>query len=52
MNMDDSNAPVDLSAYTDWALAAGLSAEGSEITLEGSTLQLPAWGVAVLTPDP
>lgn len=52
MNMDDSNAPVDLSAYTDWVLAASLSAEDSEITLEGSTLQLPAWGVAVLTPNP
>lgn len=52
MNIDSGDASVDLSAYSDWILTAGLSAEGSEITLEGSTLQLPAWGVAVLTPDP
>ena len=52
MNIDENSAVVDLTAYADWTLAASLSAEGSETTMQGSALQLPAWGVAVLTPTP
>ena len=50
MNIDQKEAKVDLSAYADWTLAASLSANGEEIVLEGATLQLPAWGTAVLLP--
>ena len=50
MNIDQKEAKVDLSAYADWTLAAILSANGEEIVLEGATLQLPAWGTAVLLP--
>lgn len=50
MNVDDSAAEVDLSAYADWTLAASLSADGNEIKIEGTTLSLPAYGVAVLLP--
>ena len=48
MNIQEENAVVDLSAYGDWLLAASLSADGNPIVLEGSTLQLPAYGTAVL----
>ena len=50
MNINTAEAEADLSAYADWTLAASLSADGNEITLENETLKLPAWGVAVLTP--
>ena len=50
MNIDSNAASVDLSAYGDWTLAASLSADGNAITMDGATLQLPAWGVAVLIP--
>ena len=48
MNIDANAASVDLSAYSDWTLAATLSADGNDITMDGTTLNLPAWGVAVL----
>ena len=51
MNIDSNDAAVDLSAYADWNLAATLSANGDKIKLKGNTLNLPAWGVAVLTPN-
>jgi len=50
MNINAEKAAVDLSAYGDWQLAASLSAEGSKIKLKGETLNLPPWGVAILTP--
>ena len=50
MNINSEGTTVDLSDYADWALVADLSAEGSEIQMNGGSLQLPAWGVAVLTP--
>jgi len=50
MNIDQKEAQVDLSAYSDWTLAASLSANGEEIKLQGETLQLPPWGTAVLLP--
>jgi len=51
MNIDANAASVDLSAYTDWKLAASLSADGNDISVSGTTLNLPAWGVAVLLPN-
>ena len=50
MNISEEDAQVDLSAYADWDLAASLSANGDKIKLKGTTLKLPAWGVAILTP--
>lgn len=50
MNINSEGTTVDLSDYADWAMVADLSAEGSEIQMNGGSLQLPAWGVAVLTP--
>ena len=52
MNISDEEAQVDLSAYADWTMAVSLSANGDKIKLKGETLKLPAWGVAVLTPNP
>ena len=52
MNISDEEAQVDLSGYADWTMAASLSANGDKIKLKGETLKLPAWGVAVLTPNP
>ena len=50
MNIDSNPATVDLSGYEGWELAASLSADGNEIAMDAATLNLPAWGVAVLTP--
>lgn len=50
MNIQEKPATVDLSAYGDWTLAASLSADGNSIETEGATLQLPAYGTAVLIP--
>ena len=50
MNIDANDASVDLTGYEGWNLAASLSANGDKIKLKGSKLDLPAWGVAVLTP--
>ena len=49
-NINTEPAQVDLAAYADWTLAASLSADGGAITLDGSTLELPPFGAAVLTP--
>jgi len=48
MNIDEKEAQANLSAYEDWSLAATLSADGSPVTLENSTLTLPPYGVAIL----
>lgn len=50
MNISPETSQADLSAYADWTLAASLSAEGTPITLEGTTLVLPPYGTAVLLP--
>ena len=50
MNIDENAATADLSAYADWTLAATLSADGNPVTLEGTALNLPAYGLAVLRP--
>ena len=51
MNIDTVAASVDLSAYADWTLAATLSADGNDIVLNGTSLELPAFGTAVLIPS-
>ena len=50
MNINPEAATADLSAYADWTLAATLSADGNPITLDGTTLNLSAYGIAVLLP--
>ena len=50
MNIDANAAAVDLTGYENWEMVAKLSADGNEITMNGTTLNLPAWGVAVLQP--
>ena len=51
MNISPEAGQADLSAYGDWTLAASLSADGGEIAMNGSVLELPAYGVAVLIPN-
>ena len=52
MNIDDeAGAQVDLSAYADWSVVATLSANGQAIEQDGTTLKLPAYGIAILTPS-
>ena len=51
MNINSEQAAVNLSGYSEWMLAASLSAEGSEIVQTGDTLQLAPWGVAVLVKE-
>lgn len=48
---DDAGAQVDLSAYADWSLAAILSANGKPVEMDGTTLNMPAYGIAVLVPN-
>ena len=50
MNINTASAQVDLSAYGDWILAASLSADGNAVVLNGTILELPAYGTAVLIP--
>ena len=51
MNIAPEAGQADLSGYADWTVAATLSADGNEIVLSGTTLELPAFGVAVLIPN-
>ena len=51
MNIAPDAAQADLSAYSDWKIAASLSADGGEIVLNGSTLELPPFATAVLIPN-
>ena len=51
MNINTAAAQVDLSAYTDWSLAASLSADGNDIVLNGTTLEMPAYATAILIPN-
>ncbi len=51
MNIAPDAAQVDLSAYADWTLAAVLSADGNPVEQEGTTLNMPAYGVAILVPS-
>ncbi len=49
-NVNPNAAEVDLSDYANWSLAASLSADGQPITLEGTTLHISGFGMAVLLP--
>lgn len=53
MNIDDdeAGATVDLSAYADWKVVATLSANGKAVEQSGTTLNMPAYGIAVLVPN-
>ena len=51
MNISPEGVQADLSNYSNWALAATLSADGGEITQQGNALQLPPYGVAILIPE-
>jgi len=51
MNIDSQSAKVDLTGYENWKLAATLSADGNAITLTGTNLELPAYGVAILVKE-
>ena len=50
MNIDENPASVDLSDYRDWNLTAALVTGDIPVELEGESLHLPGWAVAVLTP--
>ena len=50
MNVSTDAAQVDLSAYEGWTLAASVTADGGTIAMKGNTLDLAAWGLAVLLP--
>lgn len=51
MNIQPDAASVDLSAYGDWTLAASVSADGNPITMDGTTLNISAYGLAVFLPN-
>ena len=51
MNISPNAAQVDLSAYADWNLVATLSADGNPIAMNETTLDISAYGVAVLLPN-
>ena len=51
MNISPEAGTADLSAYADWTVAATLSADGGEIIQEGTVLNLPPYGTAVLLPN-
>lgn len=51
MNISTEAAQVDLSAYTDWSLAATLSTDGNPTELEGTTLNMASCGIAILLPN-
>lgn len=50
MNIDKQSASADLSAYDGWTPAAQLNVGTEQVKLEGGTLTLPAYAVAVLLP--
>jgi glycosidase len=50
MNINTETAQVDLSGYSDWYLAASLSANGEEVIMADTMLTLPAYGIVILLP--
>ena len=50
MNVNAEAAQVDLSAYGDWTLAVTLSANGEPIAMEETSLNMAAFGIAILLP--
>ena len=51
MNVNTEAAQVDLSGYADWTLAVTLSANGEPIAMEGTNLNMAAFGIAILLPE-
>ena len=51
ININTEAAMVDLTNYSDWTVAATVSADGNPITQDGTNLNLPAFGIAVLIPN-
>lgn len=51
MNINDEADSVDLSAYTDWSMVAYLSADSNPIEMDGTTLNMAAYGIAILLPN-
>ena len=51
MNIDSNAATVNLSSYEGWTLAANLSVDENLVNMNGTTLNLPAYGVAILLPE-
>ena len=51
MNISPDAGKCDLTGYEDWTVVATLSADGNEITRDGSVLNMPAYAVAVLVPN-
>ena len=49
MNIQEEEAEVDLSGYSDWELGASLSAGSIPVSFQEETLVLPPFGVAVMT---
>ncbi len=50
-NINDEAGTVDLSAYADWELVAYLSVSDESVVLNDTTLELPAYGMAILVPS-
>ena len=50
MNINDEADTVDLSAYADWKMVATLSPDGNPTEMDGTTLNMAAYGIAVLVP--
>ena len=50
MNIDEKAATVDVSGYEDWDLAVNLCVGEESVMMKEGSLQIPAWGVAVLRP--
>lgn len=51
MNISSEEAQVDLTGYEEWSLAAQLCTDTQKCSIQGTTLQLPAYAVAVLIPQ-
>jgi glycosidase len=50
MNIASQNATVDLTGYDAWTLAAQLCTTQEKVSYSDTTMQLPAYAVAVLIP--
>lgn len=51
MNIAAEAATVDLSGYADWAIAATLETGEETVSISDSSLQLPPYAIAILTPN-
>lgn len=49
-NLDKQANTVDLSAYGDWELVASLSVNDGKVEMDGTSLNMPSCGIAILTP--